>query len=52
MQKDRISGGGVPFVKVGRQVRYRESDIQRYIEALPSYRSTSEVDTRSRPAAE
>jgi hypothetical protein len=51
LQKDRCIGGGIPFVKIGRQVRYRESDIQRYIEALPSYRSTSETDASVRPAA-
>jgi len=43
LQKDRVVGGGIPFVKVGRQVRYRESDVQHYIESLPSYRSTSEL---------
>jgi len=43
LQKDRVVGGGIPFVKVGRQVRYRESDVQHYIESLPSRRSTSET---------
>jgi hypothetical protein len=44
LQKDRCVGGGVPFVKVGRQVRYRESDVERYIKSLRSYHSTSEID--------
>jgi hypothetical protein len=44
LQKDRCVGGGIPFVKIGRQVRYRESVVERYIESLPSYRSTSEID--------
>ena len=43
LQKDRCTGHGIPFVKIGRQVRYRESDIQHYIKSLPSRRSTSET---------
>jgi excisionase family DNA binding protein len=42
LQKDRVAGGGIPFVRIGRLVRYRQSDVTAYLEALPSYRSTSE----------
>ena len=31
LQKDRVSGGGIPYVKLGRAVRYRLSDIKAYI---------------------
>jgi len=32
LQAERVKGGGCPFVKLGRSVRYRRSDILRYIE--------------------
>lgn len=44
LQKDRVAGTGIPFIYIGRQVRYRESDIQKYIAELSSRRSTSEAD--------
>ncbi len=42
----RSRGGGieVPFVKVGRAVRYRESDIQAVIAGLPGYLNTIMAD--------
>jgi len=43
LQKDRVSGGGIPFVRVGRLVRYRSSDVSAYLASLPSLRSTSEA---------
>jgi len=42
LQKDRVSGTGIKFVKIGRLVRYRESDVRSYLAALPARRSTSE----------
>jgi hypothetical protein len=27
LQKDRVTGTGIPYVKIGRQVRYREVDV-------------------------
>ena len=44
LQKDRCAGGGVPFVRVGRLVRYRESDVARYLASLPAHSSTSDAD--------
>jgi predicted DNA-binding transcriptional regulator AlpA len=32
-RKMRRTGGGPPFVKIGRMVRYRRSDIESYIAA-------------------
>jgi hypothetical protein len=52
LQKDRVAGSGIPFVRLGRLVRYRPSDVSAYIAALPRCRSTSEADTSGRPAAE
>jgi predicted DNA-binding transcriptional regulator AlpA len=43
LQKDRLVGGGIPYVYVGRLVRYRASDVEAYIAALPTCRSTSEA---------
>jgi predicted DNA-binding transcriptional regulator AlpA len=33
LQKDRGAGTGIPFVKIGRQVRYRESDVEAFCAA-------------------
>jgi hypothetical protein len=43
LQKDRVVGDGIPFVRVGRLVRYRPSDVNAYLSGLPSLRSTSET---------
>jgi predicted DNA-binding transcriptional regulator AlpA len=45
LQKDRVTGSGIPFVRLGRLVRYRQSDVQSYLAALPARRSTSEYAT-------
>jgi len=41
-QQYRLKGLGPKFVKIGRSVRYRESDVQAYIDSLKAYQSTSE----------
>ena len=46
LQKDRVAGTGIPWVRVGRLVRYRESHVAAYIAALPTRRSTSEPDPK------
>ena len=33
LKVDRMAGGSVPFFRVGRQVRYRRSDILEWIES-------------------
>jgi predicted DNA-binding transcriptional regulator AlpA len=43
LQKDRVSGTGIKFVKIGRLVRYRESDVRSYLAELPAQYSTSEA---------
>jgi hypothetical protein len=51
LEKDRTLGRGIKFIRIGRLVRYRPSDVQEYLDQLPSYRSTSEADLASlRPA--
>lgn len=42
LQKDRITGTGIPFIRLGRLVRYRATEVHAFIAALPSRRSTSE----------
>ena len=43
LQKDRLRGGDgcIPFVRLGRLVRYRQSDVAAYIAALPTLHSTA-----------
>jgi predicted DNA-binding transcriptional regulator AlpA len=36
-----------PFIKLGRLVRYRQSDIDRCIADRPSYRTTSELPPKT-----
>jgi hypothetical protein len=43
LQKDRVAGTGIPFIRIGRLVRYRPSDVAAYLDALPIRRSTSET---------
>ena len=45
LQKDRLVGRGIRFVRIGRLVRYRQSDVATYLDALPTRRSTSESAT-------
>jgi hypothetical protein len=33
LQKDRVTGRGIPYIKFGRQVRYRESDVEAFYAA-------------------
>jgi hypothetical protein len=44
LQKDRVAGTGIPFLRFGRLVRYRPADVSEFLEALPVHRSTSEAD--------
>ena len=44
LQKDRVIGTGIPFVRIGRLVRYRAADVAAYLDALRIYRSTSEAN--------
>jgi len=44
LQKDRVAGSGIPFVRIGRLVRYRPTDVAAYLTELPKFRSTSEAD--------
>jgi hypothetical protein len=43
LQGRRVTGGGVPFVKIGRTVRYRRSDLIAYINANVRTSTTEEA---------
>ena len=43
LQEDRLVGGGIPFVRLGRLIRYRSSDVSAYLASLPTLSSTSEA---------
>jgi predicted DNA-binding transcriptional regulator AlpA len=42
-QKSRLTGEGPPFIRLGRLVRYRLSDVETWLAARPTLRSTSEA---------
>ena len=45
LQKDRVAGIGIPFVRLGRLVRYRPADVANFLASLPVCHSTSEAET-------
>jgi hypothetical protein len=52
LERDRWAGARIPFVKIGRAVRYCQSDLDAYV-AVRRRRSTSQVEDERypRPAA-
>lgn len=42
MERDRWAGGGIPFLKIGRAVKYRKSDVLAWLEQYQPQNSTSE----------
>lgn len=44
LEQWRLKGKGPKFIKLGRLVRYRLSDIDAYISGLPGFSSTTEAD--------
>ncbi|MFT3742413.1 MAG: DNA-binding protein [Gammaproteobacteria bacterium] len=42
IERDRWAGTGVPFIKIGRLVRYRKADIQNWLNQYLSLQSTSQ----------
>lgn len=51
LAKLRVSGGGPPFVKLGRRVLYPESELYAWIEARPRFQNTTELTGGSRQRA-
>lgn len=44
LQQWRVKGLGPRYLKIGRSVRYRLSDVQDYIRNCRSFQSTSDAD--------
>jgi hypothetical protein len=42
MERDRWVGGGIPFIKVGRAVKYKKTDVLDWLDTCQVQRSTSE----------
>ena len=42
LERNRWAGEGVPYLKMGRKVLYRKSEILNFIQQLKTYRSTSD----------
>jgi predicted DNA-binding transcriptional regulator AlpA len=45
-QKKRLTGDGPPFIRIGRLVRYRRSEVEAWLAAIPSLRSTTAAGAR------
>ncbi len=43
IERDRWLGNGIPFIKIGRMVRYRKSDISLWLQQHSAFRSTTEM---------
>ncbi|MGZ5054440.1 MAG: helix-turn-helix domain-containing protein [Methylobacter sp.] len=41
MERDRWAGGGIPFIKIGRSVKYKKADVLAWLEQYQPQRSTS-----------
>lgn len=46
LQAERLKGGGCPFVRLGKSIRYRRADVLKYIEDR-IFTSTTEADARA-----
>lgn len=42
MERDRWAGGGIPFIKIGRAVKYRKADVLAWLAQYEPQQSTSE----------
>lgn len=43
IERDRWAGTGIPFVKMGRLVRYRKIDIQNWLHSHLAFQSTTQA---------
>lgn len=42
LERDRWAGGGIPFIKIGRAVKYRKSDVLAWLAQYHPQNSTSD----------
>ena len=52
LQRKRWEGGGIPYRKLGRHVRYSHADVMAWINQHPLQQSTSEVTHQGQPNGE
>jgi hypothetical protein len=45
-ERNRWAGAGVPFIKIGRSVRYRKYDILAYLEKYRVQESTTDIQDK------
>ena len=50
LEQWRLKGKGPKFIRLGRLVRYRLSDVNAYISGLQSFASTTEADAAAKEA--
>ena len=43
LERDRWAGGGIPFIKINRAVKYRKSDVLAWLNKCQAQNSTSEA---------
>lgn len=48
LERERWEGGGIPFLKIGRNVRYRKRDVLDWLNRCPVVSSTTEADLARR----
>ena len=44
MERDRWAGGGIPYIKICRAVRYRKSDVLTWLAQYQTQNSTSDSE--------
>lgn len=47
LERMRWAGGGIPYVKIGRTVRYSESDVNTWVESYGKRTSTSAMPQKA-----
>lgn len=45
LERDRWAGTGIPFIKIGRKVKYRKGDVLNWLNQHQPQQSTSESKT-------
>lgn len=43
-ERNRVYGGGIKFIKIGRSVFYRKSDVMDFLKSHKSWESTSQCE--------
>ncbi len=43
LERDRWAGGGIPFIKIGRAVKYKKADVVKWLDQHQTQASTSEA---------